>query len=73
MLSCTIAMYDDEVRDWNRANIERNMLKFFLNVNKDILMKQDRKGLYSGQSAGKIENVAGMDQDVEFQKSGHYY
>lgn len=31
-------------------------------------MKRDRKGLYSGQSAGKIENVAGMDQDVEFPK-----
>ena len=44
-------------------------MKFFLNVNKDILMKRDRKGLYSGQSAGKIENVAGMDQDVEFPKN----
>lgn len=32
-------------------------------------MKRDRKGLYSGQSAGKIENVAGMDQDVEFPKN----
>lgn len=64
---CTIAMYD-EVRDWNRANIEK-YVEIFLNVNKDILMKRDRKGLYSGQSAGKIENVAGMDQDVEFPKN----
>ena len=56
---CTIAMYD-EVRDWNRANIEK-YVEIFLNVNKDILMKRDRKGLYSGQSAGKIENVAGME------------
>ena len=60
-------MYD-EVRDWNRANIEK-YVEIFLNVNKDILMKRDRKGLYSGQSAGKIENVAGMDQDVEFPKN----
>ena len=64
---CTIAMYD-EVRDWNRANIEK-YVEIFLNVNKDILMKRDRKGLYSGQSTGKIENVAGMDQDVEFPKN----
>ena len=49
---CTIAMYD-EVRDWNRANIEK-YVEIFLNVNKDILMKRDRKGLYSGQSAGRM-------------------
>ena len=67
VIICTIAMYD-EVRDWNRANIEK-YVEIFLNVNKDILMKRDRKGLYSGQSAGKIENVAGMDQDVEFPKN----
>ena len=63
----SVQLYD-EVRDWNRANIEK-YVEIFLNVNKDILMKRDRKGLYSGQSAGKIENVAGMDQVVEFPKN----
>lgn len=64
---CTIAMYD-EVREWNRRNIER-YVEVFLKVDKDILLQRDRKNLYSGQKAGIIKNVAGMDQEVEFPKS----
>ena len=64
---CTIAMYD-EVREWNRRNIER-YVEVFLKVDKDILLQRDRKNLYSGQKAGIIKNVAGMDQEVEFPKN----
>ncbi|MDD5999635.1 MAG: adenylyl-sulfate kinase [Lachnospiraceae bacterium] len=66
VIICTIAMYDS-VREWNRENIER-YVEVFLRVSKDILLKRDRKGLYSGHSKGKIVNVAGMDQGVEFPK-----
>ncbi|MCI7107483.1 MAG: adenylyl-sulfate kinase [Agathobacter sp.] len=63
---CTIAMYDD-VREWNRRNIER-YVEVFLKVDKKVLMQRDRKGLYTKQTTGEIKNVVGMDQDVEFPK-----
>lgn len=67
VIICTIAMYD-EVRAWNRKHIEK-YIEVFLNVDKNVLLARDRKGLYSAQKAGKISQVAGMDQDVEFPKN----
>lgn len=67
VIICTIAMYD-EVRDWNRNHIER-YVEIFLKVDKSILIQRDRKGLYSGQTAGKVKEVAGMDLAVEFPKN----
>lgn len=64
VIICTIAMYN-EVREWNRKHIER-YVEVFLSVDKEVLIRRDRKGLYSGQTAGKIKEVAGIDQDVEF-------
>ena len=64
---CTIAMYD-EVREWNRNNIEK-YIEVFLKVKKETLIKRDRKGLYSARALGKVNNVVGIDQDVEFPKN----
>lgn len=64
---CTIAMYD-EVREWNRANIER-YVEVFLKVKVETLMSRDRKGLYSRQALGEVSNIVGIDQDVEFPKN----
>lgn len=64
---CTIAMYD-EVRNWNRNNIEK-YIEIFLKVDLETLIKRDRKGLYSKQASGKINNIAGLDQDVEYPKN----
>ena len=64
---CTIAMYD-EVRDWNRKNIEK-YIEVFLKVKMETLIKRDRKGLYSRQATGEVSNIVGIDQDVEFPKN----
>ncbi len=64
---CTIAMFD-EVRTWNRKNVEK-YVEVFLRVKKETLVERDRKNLYSRQASGKIENIAGVDQDVEFPKN----
>lgn len=64
---CTIAMYD-EVRNWNRNNIEK-YIEIFLKVDLETLIKRDRKGLYSKQASGKINNIAGLDQEVEYPKN----
>lgn len=62
VIICTIAMYD-EVRDWNRKNIE-NYVEVFLDVDMETLKKRNRKGLYSANN-----NVAGINVEVEFPKS----
>lgn len=67
VIICTVAMFDS-VRDWNRKYIER-YVEVFLDVDKELLVKRDRKGLYSGQRAGKISDVAGLDLEVEFPKN----
>lgn len=62
VIICTIAMFD-EIRDWNRKNIE-NYVEVFLDVDMAILRKRNRKDLYSNNN-----NVAGIDVEVEFPKT----
>ena len=62
VIICTIAMYD-EIRDWNRKNIE-NYVEVFLDVDMETLKKRNRKGLYSAN-----HNVAGINVEVEFPKT----
>ena len=45
VIICTIAMFD-EVREWNRRNIE-NYVEVFLDVDLEVLKARDKKGLYS--------------------------
>ena len=51
---CSIAMFD-EIREWNRANIEKYK-EIYLKVGLDVLRTR-RKRLYSGEEA----QVVGMD------------
>lgn len=60
---CTIAMFD-EIRDWNRENIE-NYIEVFLDVSMDVLKRRNRKGLYSKGSG----NTAGIDIAIEYPKN----
>lgn len=64
VIICTIAMFD-EVRQWNRENIEK-YVEIFLDVDMWILQKRNRKGLYSDK---KVNNVAGVDVEIEFPKT----
>lgn len=52
---CSIAMYD-EVRAWNRANIE-NYKEIYIKVSMETLYRRDKKGLYSSGA----KNVVGVD------------
>lgn len=63
VIICTIAMFD-EVRKWNRENIE-NYVEIFLDVELEVLKDRNQKGLYS-QKGG---NVAGIDIAIEYPKS----
>lgn len=63
VIICTIAMFD-EVREWNRSNIE-NYVEVFLDVEMEVLKRRNRKGLYSKKN-GKI---AGIDVEIEYPKN----
>jgi len=63
VIICTIAMFD-EIRDWNRENIE-NYIEIFLDVSMDVLKNRNRKGLYSKRSG----STAGIDIAIEYPKN----
>ncbi len=67
VIICTIAMYDS-VREWNRRNIEK-YVEIYLKVDRGVLIKRDKKGLYSRQRLGEISEIAGLDIDVEYPKT----
>ncbi len=60
VIICTIAMFN-EVRDWNRRNIE-NYVEVFLDVEMEVLKSRDKKGLYSKNDG----NIAGLDVQIEY-------
>ena len=63
VIICTIAMFD-EIRDWNRRNIE-NYIEVFLDVELEVLKTRNRKELYS--KGGR--DIAGIDVEVEYPKN----
>ncbi|WP_342366655.1 adenylyl-sulfate kinase [Clostridium aminobutyricum] len=67
VICCNIGMYD-EIRDWNRKNIE-NYIEIYLKVPIEVLVKRDQKGLYSRCLKGEIKNVLGLDLDFEEPKT----
>lgn len=67
VICCTIAMFED-VRKWNRAN-NKGYVEVFLDVPLDVLIKRDKKGLYSKYERGGSFDIAGLDIDVEFPKN----
>lgn len=64
---CTISMYD-EVREWNRENIE-NYCEIFIEVPMDELIRRDQKKLYSRALKRELTNVMGIDTDFEAPKN----
>ncbi|MGA1823334.1 MAG: adenylyl-sulfate kinase [bacterium] len=61
---CSILSVFEETRTWNRKTYS-SYFEVFIDVSMDILKKRDKKGLYSGATAGKIENVVGFDIPFE--------
>lgn len=64
VICCTIAMFD-EVRTWNREN-NKAYIEIFLDVPMEILIQRNQKGLYSQYKKGEINNLAGVDVEVNF-------
>lgn len=65
----TISMYH-EVREWNRQNLP-NYYEIFLDIPENIRRNRDPKNLYKDNTIGKVENLAGVDFDVELPLNPH--
>ncbi|WP_037353022.1 adenylyl-sulfate kinase [Selenomonas sp. FC4001] len=66
VIICTVAMFD-EVRSWNRDNIT-GYIEIFLDVPMDVLVRRDKKGLYSKLDVTSKDYVVGINDNVEWPK-----
>lgn len=65
---CSILSAFESDRIWNRQNLE-NYYEVFIDVDKDVLIQRDSKGIYRSFLKGKMENVVGFDIDFERPKN----
>lgn len=63
VVCCTISMFD-EVREWNRNNIE-DYVEIYVKVSMEVLHKRDQKNLYTKAKIGQEEDLAGITFQVE--------
>lgn len=63
----TISLFD-EVHNWNRENLP-GYCEIFLDVPLDELRRRDTKGIYERFDRNEINNVAGIDLQVDFPKN----
>ncbi|MBD62513.1 MAG: adenylyl-sulfate kinase [Gammaproteobacteria bacterium] len=61
-----------EIHDWNRENIP-NYIEIFIDTPLHELKRRDPKGLYKKYAAGEIQNVAGLDLEVNFPENPNVY
>ena len=59
VICATLSQFHDQ-QDWNRANLS-DYFEVFVDVDMEVLVRRDQKGLYSGALAGSISNVVGVD------------
>lgn len=67
VVCCTISMFD-EVRNWNRENID-NYLEIFLDVPLEVLRERNQKNLYQGIKEGQVSNVVGVDLKLQLPRT----
>lgn len=62
VICATISMFD-EVRDWNRENID-DYVEVYIKVSEETLIKRNQKGMYSV----KTPNLMGVNIEPEYPK-----
>lgn len=67
VIICTVAMFD-EIRDWNRQNIE-DYCEIFLDVEMDELIRRNQKGLYKDSNGQSKSEVYGLNLAAELPKN----
>lgn len=69
VIVATISLFH-EVHAWNREHLP-NYLEVFLDVSEEERRRRDPKGLYAGQQAGRVKDMAGADTRVELPLAPH--
>lgn len=67
VICCTISMFD-KVREWGRNNIAQ-YTEIYIEVPLSVLQQRNQKNLYCGAKNGSVQNVAGVNMDVELPKT----
>lgn len=57
---CATLSQFHEQQAWNRENLS-DYYEVFVDVDMEVLIHRDQKGLYSGALAGRVANVVGVD------------
>lgn len=57
---CATLSQFHEQQAWNREHLS-DYFEVFVDVDMDVLIRRDQKGLYSGALAGTVKNVVGVD------------
>ena len=63
VITSVVGMFED-IYLWNRKNLP-GYFEVFLDIPLKILKKRDNKGIYKKFEMGKIQNVAGLDLEVQ--------
>jgi cytidine diphosphoramidate kinase len=63
VIIATVSMFHD-IRDWNRKNIN-SYAEVYIKVPIEILAERDQKNLYSMGMKGEVNNVLGIDVEIE--------
>lgn len=63
VVCCTISMFES-VRRWSRENI-RNYTEIYIEVPMEVLQLRNQKNLYSDNKDGSLQNVVGLDLQLE--------
>ena len=66
VICATISMYD-EVRQWNKDN-NKYYCEIFLDIDEAERKKRDPKKLYANHKNNLINNMAGLDYEIELPK-----
>lgn len=67
VVCCTISMFD-KVREWCRSHIGQ-YTEIYIEVPLHVLKQRNQKNLYHGAESGVVQNVAGVNMDVELPKA----
>lgn len=67
VICCTISMFD-EVREWNRRHIN-NYIEIYIEVPHAVLEQRNQKNLYKEVIQGSVQNVVGMDLELQIPKN----
>lgn len=70
VIIATISLFE-EIHEWNRGNLP-GYFEAYLKVPVEELRRRDPKGIYHRYDQGQLQNVAGLDMQIDEPKHAHW-